>query len=228
MEDFLSEWLLLFTVVQRSQGTWPISFILLFLLPCRLVWSTQRWWWRIHGRKIIAYAQWGLHTSAAFTCVQGMGVIVHKCFIRQLSFRKVWLPQQLPQAVIYSMMLPACSTAQSRLNWCQFGATSTAAPTFPLSPSQLMEPTDGSFHILLVLAWSVCWWPWGTRDAWSPLWWSQHRAAVGGFPFSARRTSNEESLITVACGWPKASYLLLMAFSPLAFFICKDNWCLCW
>ena len=38
----LSEWLLLFTAVQRNQGTQSICFILLFLLPCRLVLSTQR------------------------------------------------------------------------------------------------------------------------------------------------------------------------------------------
>lgn len=36
-----------------------------------------------------------MHTFAAFTYVQGMGVIVCNCLICQLIFKKVWLPQQL-------------------------------------------------------------------------------------------------------------------------------------
>jgi len=53
---FVSEWLLLFTAVQRNQGTQSVCFIPLFLLPCRLEYL-ERWWLRIHGRKINAYAK---------------------------------------------------------------------------------------------------------------------------------------------------------------------------
>lgn len=105
-----------------------------------------------------------MYTFAAFTYVQKKGVRVYKCFICQMVFKKVWLPQQLPQSC--DLQYDTSCTLHSRVSfplvgvsgviWCQFSVTFTAAPTSPLkvAQTQLMEwrqlvQTNVCFHILL-------------------------------------------------------------------------------
>lgn len=165
----------------------------------------EMWWLRIHKRKINAHAKWEMHAFAAITYVQGLGVIAYMCFICQLIFKKVWLPQQLPHSCdLQHATSCTLHSTESFSPWLEpLGLTGAHAALLlmqlPLVPVSTPRGEKAGGTDRWLLSYLTAFWLRQNVDNLetarvprSPLWWMQCRAAaVGGLPFNARKESKE-------------------------------------